>query len=117
MSAAMLSQALLSHTICGELNAGKLHVLRRPLTSLMHFAPQKLQDSGRDASKRRCRGCTATGSSLAAAQTQSPLKASQQQLSTRIEPEWHGLVDWRASGVDARRHWGPRGPEAQVRPL
>ena len=83
-AATSMSSALLSQALCAELSASRLHVIRRPLTSLLHFSPQPLQDVRHD---RRAASCTARASSLVTAQTPTPADASQQQLWARTDDE------------------------------
>ncbi len=110
-----MTSALLSQALCGELSASRLHVIRRPLTSLLHFVPQQLRHVRRDVFSRRCSLCTAAARSLAAVKAHALEDTSPYKTLQPGDHEWSGLAAWRASGVDDRRHWGPKGPVAQVR--
>ncbi len=109
-----MTSLLLSQALCGELSASRLHVIRRPFTSLLHFVPHQLQNVRRDVSSRRCSLCTAAVSSPAAVKAPAAEDTSLHQALQPRDHEWPGLAAWRASGIDDRRHWGPKGPVAQV---
>ena len=109
-----MSSALLSQALCGELSASRLQVIRRPLTSLLHFVPHQLRTVRRDVSSRRCSLCTAAASSPAAVVAPVLEDTSPHQSLQPRDHEWPGLAAWRASGIDDRRHWGLKGPVVQV---
>ena len=115
--------ALFSHACCERAAfCQRLHIMQKPLTSLLDFAPRCHQ---RTHQQRRSFGWQTHHHHRhdATAQVQCSLRGASSAVELRpADPPcgcpdvWQGLQPWRHSGIDSRRTWGHAGPTFQVCP-